>query len=123
MTVNYRVIGSRIKEIRQRNHMTQTDLAEQIDMSVTYISRIETAQKHASLEVLLRISNVLRITVDRLLNGNQAHDRAQYLPELMQLVEDCNSFEKKIIYDVALATKKSLHESKFMQNAISLDRR
>lgn len=115
MPVNYKFIGIRIKEFRRQNNMTQAELAELIDMSVTYISHIERAKKQASLEALSRISNVLCITVDRLLNGNQFHDPVEYLPELVELMAECDSFEKKIIFDVALATKKSLLESRSMR--------
>lgn len=112
MPVNYKFIGIRIRELRTHNNLTQAELAELIDMSVTYISHIERANKHASLETLSRISNVLYTTVDRLLNGNQFHDPEEYLPELVELMADCDSFEKKIIFDVALAAKKSLRDNK-----------
>jgi len=113
MTVNYWMIGQRVREYRKQNQLTQADLAEQIDMSATYISHIETAKRKASLEALLRISNVLGITMDRLLSGNQTNDTTEYLQDLMLLINGCTSSEKKVIYDIALATKKSLRENKW----------
>jgi len=116
MSINFKFIGMRIKETRIRNQMSQAGLAERIDMSATYISRIETAKKQASLEVLVRIANVLGVTVDYLLNGNQANDSAEYLTDLTRLIEDCTSYEKRIIYEIASATKKSLLENKWLQH-------
>jgi transcriptional regulator with XRE-family HTH domain len=95
--------------------MSQEDLAEQINMSVSYISRIETAKKQASLEALVRISNVLGVTVDHMLNGNQTNDQAEYRTDLVQLIEGCTSYEKRIVYEIALAAKKSLIENQSMQ--------
>lgn len=112
MSLNFILIGRRVKESRLQKGMSQADLAEQIDMSVSYISRIETAEKQASLEALVRIANAIGITVDHLLNGNQTNDPVEYLADLMQLMEGCTSCEKRIIFGVALATKKSLFENR-----------
>ncbi len=115
MSLNFILIGRRVKESRLQKGISQADLAEQIDMSVSYISRIETAEKQASLEALVRIANALGITVDHLLNGNQENDPVEYLADLVQLMEGCTSYEKRIIYDVALAIKKSLLENRDQQ--------
>jgi transcriptional regulator with XRE-family HTH domain len=84
-------------------------------MSVSYISRIETAKKQASLEALVRISNVLGVTMDHLLKGNQTNVSSEYQEDITRLMENCNNYEKRIIYEVALATKKVLLESKYPQ--------
>lgn len=106
------MIGRRVKESRIQKHMSQEALAELIDLSVTYISHIETAKKQASLDSLVRIADALGVTVDNLLNGNQANDPAEYRMEFVQLFEGCTSSEKRIIYDVALAAKTSLLENR-----------
>lgn len=115
MPLNLIIIGRRVKESRLQKGISQANLAELIDMSVSYISRIETAKKQASLEALVRIANSLDITVDHLLNGNQKNDLAEYFPDIVQLMEDCTIYEKRIIYDVALAAKKSLLENRGQQ--------
>ncbi|NLO40914.1 MAG: helix-turn-helix transcriptional regulator [Ruminiclostridium sp.] len=113
MAVNFKIIGLRVKEARLQKQMSQAVLAERIDMSVTYISHIETARKKASLETLVRIANVLDVTVDHMLNGNQISDPAEYRTDLAQLLDDCTNCEKRIIYEIALSTKKSLRDNKW----------
>lgn len=81
-------------------------------MSVTYISHIETARKHASLETLVKIANAFGVTVDQLLNGNQENDSVEYRPEFVQIIEDCTSYEKKIIYEIVFATETSIRNNK-----------
>ncbi|NLI52777.1 MAG: helix-turn-helix transcriptional regulator [Clostridiales bacterium] len=115
VSLNFIIIGRRVKESRLQNGMSQADLAEEVNMSVSYISRIETAEKKASLESLVRIANVLGVTVDYFLNGNQTNDPAEYQTDLARLIEGCTSYEKRVIYEIALATKKSLLENKWMQ--------
>lgn len=111
MSVNFKHIGQRIKEIRNAKSMSQAELAEQIDMSVPYISLIETAAKKASLSTLILIANALGVTVDSLLNGNQVNDSAEYCCDLVSLINDCNNYERRIIFEVATVTKKSLREN------------
>lgn len=115
MALNFKIIGRRIRELRLQKRMSQADLAERIGMSATYISHIETAKKHASLESLVRTADVLGVTVDHLLTGNQANDPAEYKTDLVQLLEDCTSCEKRIIYEIASAAKKSLYNNKWLQ--------
>jgi Predicted transcriptional regulators len=88
MPLNIKIIGQRVKESRIQKHMSQADLAGRVDVSVTYISYIETIKKQASLESLVRIADVLGVTVDQLLNGNQVHDSAELRKELAQLFAD-----------------------------------
>ncbi len=113
MPVNFEIIGLQVRKARIHHRMSQAVLAERIDMSATYISHIETAKKRASLEVLVRIANVLGVTVDYLLSGNQVHDSAEYRTDLMWLIEVCTGYEKRIIYDIASATKKILLKNKY----------
>lgn len=113
MAVNYKLIGRRIQEIRKYNEISQAELAEYTDLSAPYISHIETGLKKASLESLIRIANVLGVTVDQLLNGNQWSDRKQYITEITKLLQDCNGADRRIIFEMAVALKKSLHENKW----------
>ena len=116
MAIDFKIIGIRVKESRLQKRMSQAVLAERIDMSVTYISHIETAKKQASLETLVRIADVLGVTMDAFLYGNQSNNPAEYRPELLQLLEDCTSYEKRIIYEIAFATKMSVRNNIKLQN-------
>lgn len=92
MLLNFKLIGKRVKESRMRQHISQAELAELIDMSVSYISNIENAKKRASLEALVRISNVLRTTIDELLSGNQNHNPGEYHSDIEILLSDCSRY-------------------------------
>jgi len=115
MSLNYKFIGQQVKNARNKKQISQAELAEQIDISVPYISRIETAVKNVSLEVLVNIANTLGVTVDFLLHGNQTNDLTEYQSALSLLIIDCTSYEKQIIFEVAYATKKSLRDNNCLQ--------
>jgi len=67
--LDYIKIGKRVKESRRLKNMTQAKLAELADISDTYISRIETGAKRASLTSLAKISCVLNSSLDFLVFG------------------------------------------------------
>ena len=52
MALDFTVIGHRLKKARMDKKMTQEDLAEQIDVSVAFLSRIERGLSHINLKRL-----------------------------------------------------------------------
>ena len=105
MDINFSLIGMRVKEVRKQLHITQAQLAEMTDLSISYISHIETAQKKASLESLVRIADALGITVDELLNGNQLNNPTEYQTDIDLVMADCTQSEKRLMYEIIHATK------------------
>lgn len=61
----YRVIGSNIKRYRVQEKLTQVQLAERSQISISYISKIEAAgcNKSLSISVLNQIANVLGVEI------------------------------------------------------------
>ena len=61
----YRVIGSNIKRYREQAKLTQVQLAEQAQISISYLSKIEAAgcNKSLSISVLNQIANVLDVEI------------------------------------------------------------
>lgn len=113
--INYRLIGQRIKEIRQFQSVTQENLAEMIDVSVPYISYIEHAERKPSLEVLVNISNALGVTLDELLSGNQLHNPADYQTDMDELMADCSQNEKRLVFELCHSLVHILHENEWMK--------
>ena len=103
ISVNHRQIGYRIKEVREQNHISQAQLAEMTDLSVSYISHIENAKRKASLESIIRIVNALGITIDELLAGVQMHNPTAYQTDIDILMEECSENEKRFIFELIKA--------------------
>lgn len=61
----YRVIGTNIKYYREQAKLTQVQLAEQAQISVSYLSKIEASgcNKSLSISTLNQIANVLDIEI------------------------------------------------------------
>ena len=67
MVIDYQLIGRRIAARRKNNHITQESLAEYLDVSPAFISKIERGRTQLSLERLVQICHYLDITPTELL--------------------------------------------------------
>ena len=65
--IDYKAIGERVRKVRQLRGLTQAELSEACDIASSYVGIIERGNKKASIETLIRISNVLNVSVDYLL--------------------------------------------------------
>jgi len=66
--MDYRALGRRIREERQKLNLTQERLAEDVDLSTAYVGQIERGERSLTLESLVRLVNRLGITIDYLLS-------------------------------------------------------
>ena len=66
-TINYVEFGKRIAKRRKELLLTQASVAERIDCSETYISRIETGNAKPSLDFLALLVQVLEANTDELI--------------------------------------------------------
>lgn len=56
----HKIIGNRVRYLRQKQKISQADLAELIGMQQAYISRLERGLENPSLKSLSRIASVLK---------------------------------------------------------------
>ena len=84
--MDYISIGKRIAKIRKKKKITQESLAEMLDSSSTYISNIERAAKQPSLSMLVRIANILEISLDYLVLDNYSNDKMKDSIEMQEIV-------------------------------------
>ena len=65
-----KMVGSRIRDVRQQRGLTQAELAQMINMSLKHISAIECGIRVPSLETLTVIANELQIDANTLLQDS-----------------------------------------------------
>ena len=105
--MDYYKIGQQIRKYRKAHGLSQEALAEQIGISVTHMSHIETGNTKLSLPVFVDLARALDVPADDLLEETPSR-RSTALNELEQLLDSCNAQQLRIIADVAKATKISL---------------
>lgn len=57
----------RIKELRQKKHLSQVGLAMALDMNQNSISRYETGEREADHKTLIALADFFNVSVDYLL--------------------------------------------------------
>ena len=68
--MNQYVTGAVIKELREKYHLTQAELAEKLNVSDKTVSKWETAKGYPDISLLEPIANVFGISVTELISGN-----------------------------------------------------
>ncbi len=100
MSVDFNLIGSRIKATRKAAGKTQEWLAEQIDVSVGYISQLERGITKISLETLAEICSVLDGDMAYLVSGS-AKSQGDYMQdEIAKKIPMLSERDKKIVSDL-----------------------
>lgn len=64
----YLIFSNNVKKIRKRKNLTQEELAEISDLSISYVKQIESSRdyKNLTLTTMLKISKALDTTISNL---------------------------------------------------------
>lgn len=108
--IDYKTIGSKIRNQRIACNLSQEKLAELCDVGTTHISHIETGNCIPSLKVFIAILNALSCSADQLLCDELSNAELTYKAEISSLLDDCSSHELMIITDTIQALKASLRK-------------
>lgn len=67
--MNYMEAGNRIRNLREKSHMSREKFAENAKISPKFLYEIETGQKKFSADTLFKISKALRVGSEYILSG------------------------------------------------------
>ena len=95
-----KAVGRRIKEAREKRHLTQEELAARIDISPTHVSVIERGTKIPRLDTLVAIANALEVSGDALLLDVVDHAAESQASDLSAALEGLPWEEKRRILKV-----------------------
>lgn len=101
MALDYNIIGERLKKARINRNLTQEKLAEQLDVSIAFLSRIERGSSFISLKRLNQICSVLDVSEGEILNGVSKDSNIYLNKELSNLIKDCPPQKINLIYKIA----------------------
>ncbi len=74
MAENEKTIGEKIREMRQKNGLTQDALAAELHISSQAVSKWENGQTMPDISLLVPLSKVLKISVNDLLGGGRRRE-------------------------------------------------
>jgi len=86
--MEYKLIGKKIKKARTERKLTQEKFAEELDVSVSYISQVESGKKKFNLNRIIEVSKILEKPIDYFIEG--------YTPQSNNIIEEIISLLKKM---------------------------
>lgn len=106
------IVQENIRFYRKRRQMMQNELAEAADLSVSYISQIESGRKEIGMGGLERIAEALEIPVILLLETKEYPMISSRSIQLVKELEGCTSHELDVICEVVLCLKNALQKER-----------
>jgi len=85
--MDYTRLGKRIREERLKLNLTQAKLAEDIDISNTYMGAIERGERGITLDTLVKLVNRLGVTIDYMLADSVSDTDANILKQFKQITD------------------------------------
>ena len=101
MALDYTIIGSRLKKARTDKNLTQEKLAEKLDVSIAFLSRIERGNSHISLKRLSEVCDILGVTEGYILNGASSTSNNYLTSEFNDVLNNASPDKQKLIYKIA----------------------
>lgn len=101
MALDYVIIGERLKKARLSKGLTQEDLAEALDLSVAFLSRVERGNTHINLTRLSQICSILELSEGEILNGTSSKSSNYMQSDFASSLKKCSPEKQKLIYNVA----------------------
>lgn len=62
MTVDYEKLGARVRQQREMNSLTQSQLARKVGVTGSFIGHIERGEKKASVDTVVALCNALEVS-------------------------------------------------------------
>lgn len=60
---NLKIFGSRIQELRKKNNLTQSELAEKIGVSTNFIGMVERGERNTSVDKIFKLAKAFNISL------------------------------------------------------------
>lgn len=74
MLYNIKESGERIRQLRMSREMTQEQLAIKLNIGDRYLRKIEMGEKGPSIDILVEISALFKVSLDYIIMGRQSQD-------------------------------------------------
>lgn len=97
---DYNLIGLRIKKARTDKGLTQEKLAEKLDVSIAFLSRIERGSSQISLKRLGQVCKELDVSEGYILNGTFEGSDSYLENDFKELLDKAKNKQKKLIYEI-----------------------
>lgn len=99
MSVDYKLIGGRIKAARNKLGYTQEALAEKLEVSVGYVSQVERGITKISLDLLAEIATILSCDLATLIEGTNVGSERYMSAEISDYYSMLGIRDKRLVVE------------------------
>lgn len=101
MLPDYSVIGRRIKKERIKQKLKQEELADKLNISVAFMSRVERGRSQINLKRLTQIAEILNVSPGYLLTGSDRASKDYLKEDFKEILDKCTPKQQKLIYQIS----------------------
>lgn len=95
-----KLIGMRIKELRNKCGLTQSELAEMVGIDPKHQSCVENGRNFPSADLLEKYAQAMNIDISILFNIHHIKERNVLIKEINDLISNASNEEIKIIHKI-----------------------
>lgn len=99
-SIDYSVIGRRIRDKRKKLCITQDDMSDAIGITKHYISKIENGKVKPTLETLSEIGDYLEMDLSTLITGVSPYENRYLIDEYVELFKSASPDQKNTIISI-----------------------
>ena len=92
-------LGQRIKELRMQNNLTQSALAEIVDIASKYQSHIETGNSYPSAELIEKYAKAFNIEPSEVLSINNSKIKTELINKINKKIESFSISKLESLYN------------------------
>jgi len=106
----YKMIGKVVKEVRRKKNITQEQLADRTELSISHIRNIESGNTKIGLDAVIKIANELDTSVDIILQGSLKNKRKVLDYVLVSKFADYDDRTVKALIEMAEVVKANMNK-------------
>ena len=95
--------GLRLKELRSKRGITQSQLAEMVKIDPKHMSHIETGRSFPKADLIEKFAESLKIDYTEFFNTKHLQNRSDILKNLNSIIDDMTDKDLKNLYKIALS--------------------
>lgn len=105
---DFQIISNNIKFLREKKGLTQEQLAEAADLSVSHLSKVESGQRRIGMKAYLTVLKALDVGEEDFVALTAGEEKENYFRRFQEIMKDCSEAEQKFLIDSLQSLKNNL---------------
>lgn len=105
------LFGTRIRELRKAQNLTQEQLADVLGIEQKHVSLIEHGKSYPSLDRQVRIAEALKVQLPNLFDFAHLNDETERAQSIEEMLKELNEDSQKKAFKIITSVIKSFKES------------